>query len=302
MRSCIFTQLFASTTIILASTNGVLAQFGTPTNGGTGAAMGGLQAASNANSLLQATSTTNGFAGFTTSFGSGNVPFGQGNLSLNGNARNGIGTLAGTTTQAGAGTTGIGGTTGGIGGLGGGGLTGGLGGGGLGGLGGGGLGGIGGGGLGGLGGGGLGGGFGGLGGGLGGIGGGRNAFGGGLGGFGGGGFGGTNRLGGGGNQGQSRTTLRTTMKPILEVTPVTSEQRTTNIQSRMSRIRLPERYRDVQVAVQGRKAILTGVVDSEEDVKFIARLLSLEPGIDSVESQLRARVPAAEPVQALPNR
>jgi hypothetical protein len=297
MRSRIFAQLFASSAIVLASTQSLFAQFGQPTTAGTGAAAGGLQAAANANSLLQSTTSTNGFAGFTTSFGSGNVPFGQGNLSLNGNARNGIGTLAGATTQSGVGATGGIGNA--IGGLGGGGLTGGLGGGGLGGLGG-----IGGGGLGGLGGGGLGGlggGLGGFGGGLGGLGGGRNSFGGGLGGLGGGGFGGTNRLGGA-NQGQSKTTLRTTMKPVLVVNPVPATQRTTEIQNRMSRIRLPERYRDVQVTVQGRKAILTGVADSEEDVKFIARLLSLEPGIDSVESQLRAREPASEPVQASPNR
>ncbi len=300
MRTEIYAKLFASMALILVPATPLFAQFG-QTTGGTGAtgaatgAAGGLQAASNANSLLQATNSTNGFTGFTTNFGSGNTPFGTGNLSLNGNAASGVGTLAGSATRTGVGATGAtGATAGGIGGLGGGGLTGGLGGGGLGGLGGGGLGG------GGLGGGGFGGGLGG--GGLGGLGG-RNSFGGGGlggGGFGGGGFGGTNRVGG--NQSQSKTTLRTTMKPVVTVQAVPSAQRTAEIQKRMSRLRLPERYRDVQVSVEGRKAILTGVADSEEDVKFIARLLSLEPGIDSVESRLTARASPSEPVQASPTR
>ncbi len=70
----------------------------------------------------------------------------------------------------------------------------------------------------------------------------------------------------------------------------------------MTRLRLPERYRSVQVTVEGRKAILTGTVDSEEDVQFIARLVSLEPGIDSVESRLTGPVPQAEPILAAPNR
>jgi osmotically-inducible protein OsmY len=133
------------------------------------------------------------------------------------------------------------------------------------------------------------------------LGGGRSSFGGGLGGFGGNSFGGgTNRTGG--NQSQSKNTLRTTMKPIVVVQSVPAAQRTTEIQSRMSRLRLPERYRDVQVTVEGRKAILTGVADSADDVKFIARLLSLEPGIDSVESRLTARASTSEPVQASPTR
>ncbi len=133
----------------MASATSAQAQFPT-TGGGTtggltggtnGVAAGGLGAAANANSLSNAIGTGT-FSGFTQNFGSGNAPFATGNLNLTGNANNGIGTLAGTSTAGRTGATGgiggttgaagFGATTGGFGGLGGGGL-GGLGGGGLGG-------------------------------------------------------------------------------------------------------------------------------------------------------------------------
>lgn len=261
---------------------------------------GGLGAAANANSLLNAVSS-NSFSGFTQNFGSGNTPFSTGASSLN-NSSNGIGSLAGSSFGRAGGTgvgglgggTGVGGATGvgglgggtGIGGFGGGGLTGGIGG-GLGGIGGG-LGGIGGG-LGGIGG-------------RGGLGGGIGGFGGGLGGFGGmnqGGFGG-GRLGGGMNQNQARSAVKMLMKPQVQVTPISSPQRTAQVQGRLSRLRLPEQFRNVQVTIDGRRAIVTGEVNSAADQEFISRLLKLEPGIDAVESRLSLASPPPEMIQATP--
>jgi hypothetical protein len=275
----LFAQFSASTTGTTGTTGGL---------GTTGAVTGGLGAQANANSLSNTIGSST-FTGFTQNFGSGNSPFSTGNLNLSGNGNNGIGTLAGTTTAAGrTGASGVGtlgGTStglGGISGLGGSTFGGGLGGGsgglnsGLGGFGGGLGGGLGG----------LGGGFGGLSGGLGG----RNSF-------------GLNSFGNtrGGNQSQTKSTIRTTIKPIVTIqTPVSSKQRTATIQGRMSRLNLPEKYRAVQVTVQGRKAILTGQVESEADILFIARLLSLEPGIDAVESQLAVLAEKVEPVPVVP--
>jgi hypothetical protein len=286
------------------------AQFGgTGATGGFGGAggangnpiTGGLGAAANANSLLNAVSS-NSFSGFTQNFGSGNTPFSTGASSLN-NSGNGIGSLAGSgfgrtgATGVGGlgGGTGIGGATGGVGGLGGATGVGGFGGGGL-------TGGIGGG-LGGIGGG-----LGGIGGGLGGIGG-RGGLGGGIGGFGGGlgGIGGMNqgglgggRFGGGMNQNQTRSAVKMLLKPQVQVTPLTAPQKTAQVQGRLSRLRLPEQFRNVQVTVDGRKAIVSGQVNSAADLEFISRLLKLEPGIDAVESRLSLASPPAEMIQATP--
>jgi hypothetical protein len=269
-------------------TTGGTGGFGGVTGGQTGATtgggLGGTTSGLATGGLLNQQST---FQGFTQNFGSGNSPFSTGTSSLGGGS-NGIGTLAGGATgtagsQAGrVGQTGLGGIGGSLGGLGGG------------------LGGIGGG-LGGLGGG-----LGGLGGGLGGIGGrggigGLGGFGGGLGGFGNtrGGFQGGQ--GGQGNQ-QGKANIRTTFKPAFDrpTVPVTSED-TKRVQARMERLPLPDKYRNVKVDVVGRTAILTGEVGSEAEARFIARLVSLEPGIDSIDSRLTQRGAPAEPVPAVSN-
>ncbi len=248
------------------ATSGTGATGGT---GGTGAA-GGTTGGQVGGLLNQTTS----FQGFTQNFGSGNAPFAVGTSSLNGN-NNGIGTLSGgatgtaggATAQSRTGQTGLGGIGGGLGGIGGG---------------------------------------------LGGIGGGRGGFGQGgfgQGGFGGGGFG-QNQFGNtgrGSNQTQTRNSIKTVYKPAFEPTantppPVTDVQRSTLIQARMLRLPLPDKYRTVQVAVLGRTAVLTGEVNSEADARFVAKLVSLESGIDSVESRLTIKTASQESAPAVPNR
>ncbi len=288
---------FVAVIILLASSpSNVRAQF--PTAGAAGATGTNGAATSAAGVTAGLLNQTTPFPGFSKSFGSNNGPFALGTTSLTGGA-NTIGSLAGATStaaggvgQAGAGGIGgLGGATGGLGGVGGG-----LGG-GAGGLGGG-LGGIGGG-------------LGGIGGGLGGIGGGRGGFGG-QGGFGGGGFGGggfgQNQFGGNnraGGQQQTRNSIKTVYKPAFEPTEntlpaLTDVQKTTEIQARMLRMPLPEKYRTVQIEVAGRKAILMGEVNSEADARFVARLIGLEAGIDSVESRLTLRSAFRETVPAVP--
>ena len=258
----------------LGGTTGGLGGFGGATGGTTGG-LGGATGATGATGAAGATGTggqvggllnqQSTFQGFTQNFGSGNSPFYGGVTSLSGGT-NGIGTLSGGATGT-AGTQGR--TTGqtGLTGLGGiGGLSGGLGG-GLGGLGG------------------------------------RSGFGqGGLGqgGFGQSGFGNNQR--GGQNQQQSRATIRTTLKPAFDRPPRTETgaanvERGNQITARMDRLPLPDKYRGVKISIVGRTAILNGEVNSEADAKFIARLVSLEPGIDSVDSRLTKRV---EPVEAVP--
>ncbi len=317
LRVSVMTRTWLNVAFVVAlnflNTSSIYSQIGGTTGvGGLGGATGG-QTGGSFGGATGATGTTGGatsglatggllnqqstFQGFTQNFGTGNSPFNTGTSSLSGGT-NGIGTLAGgatgtSGTQAGrTGQTGLGGIGGGLGGIGGG----------LGGIGGG-LGGIGGG-LGGLGG--IGGGFGGRGGGLGGLGGFGGGFGGGLGGFGQGGFGNT-RGGQGGQgqtQGQAKAAIRTTFKPAFDrpTVPAVASQDSTRVQARMDRLPLQDKYRGVKVDVVGRTAILTGEVNSEADVRFIARLISLEPGIDSIDSRLTQRGAPAEPVPAVSNR
>ncbi|MCA9132636.1 MAG: BON domain-containing protein [Planctomycetales bacterium] len=49
---------------------------------------------------------------------------------------------------------------------------------------------------------------------------------------------------------------------------------------------LPSSLDGVQLEMEGRTAIIRGQVASEADVQLAERLLSLEPGIDSVRNEL----------------
>ena len=157
---------------------------------------------------------------------------------------------------------------------------------------------IGGGGLGGFGGGGLGGGLGGFGGGgLGGFGGG--GFGG-RGGFGGGGFGGGGRGGGqfgqqqfgrGNNNNNNQVRMRAPIRATDLAKQIKFSQRAvvvnTVFAARIKKIPTLTVSNVVVVNMAGRKAVLQGTVASDREKNLIARLALLEPGIDSVQNDLR---------------
>jgi len=116
--------------------------------------------------------------------------------------------------------------------------------------------------------------------------------GGGLGGFGGG-LGGLGGLFGGlggalGNQqgGAEKPVLRTRLKSAVEVKPLpdTAVQRSANRVLRLA----PQRsgVRGVNVAMQGRTAILTGTVSSEKDRRMSELMIRLEPGVSRIENRV----------------
>ncbi len=109
------------------------------------------------------------------------------------------------------------------------------------------------------------------------------------GGFGGGFGGGLGGLGGRGAQNmnnQNETRVRATVKIGFDYNSPAPAVRSQAINSRLARIPLPAKYNTVQVAMQGRKAVITGTVPTTADGKVIERLLSLEPGVDGVDNQL----------------
>lgn len=95
-----------------------------------------------------------------------------------------------------------------------------------------------------------------------------------------GGFGGQNM------NNQNETRIRATVKIGFDYDQPIPAARSQAINSRLARIPLPSKYNTVQVAMQGRKAVITGNVPTTADGKLIERLLSLEPGVDGVDNQL----------------
>lgn len=85
---------------------------------------------------------------------------------------------------------------------------------------------------------------------------------------------------------QNETRIRATVKIGFDYDQPIPAARSRAINSRLARIPLPPKYNTVQVAMQGRKAVITGNVPTTADGKMIERLLSLEPGVDGVDNQL----------------
>lgn len=62
-----------------------------------------------------------------------------------------------------------------------------------------------------------------------------------------------------------------------------SELHTQTINATLRRLPLPERLRDVQVVIDGEKAIASGNVGSKDDIDILQQLVLLEPGIYEVD-------------------
>jgi hypothetical protein len=117
-------------------------------------------------------------------------------------------------------------------------------------------------------------------------------FGAGLGGGLGGGFGGgrntRSQFSGGSSQTTGKQPIKATFKPVLDAPPTTTiAARNNQIQSRLERLPLAEKYRGVTVAVAGRTAILSGTTATEADARYVERLVSIEAGIDKIENRIQ---------------
>ena len=138
--------------------------------------------------------------------------------------------------------------------------------------------------------------------------------GGGLGGFGGGGLGGVGGLGGlGGNRsrtgtgtgtaGQSKNKVRAVAKPDIELaSPRTSQSIGASLETRMTKLPLPAKLRNVTVKFEGDVVVLRGQVATESDKKMIERLVKLEPGVNSVLNEVKVLSKPLERIQASPIR
>lgn len=59
------------------------------------------------------------------------------------------------------------------------------------------------------------------------------------------------------------------------------------LQDRLNRSPSKSSFQNIKVLMSGRTAVLQGTVDAEADERLVQRLLILEPGVDSVRSELR---------------
>ena len=113
---------------------------------------------------------------------------------------------------------------------------------------------------------------------------------GGLGGFGGmGGFGGGfSPFGGGfGGQGQqNERTIRTRITSGVDVAPPAPRAVGAIVNRRLASLAGDQRFVGVNVAMDGRTAILTGRVASEADRRMARLLVRLEPGVSRIENRL----------------
>ena len=127
-------------------------------------------------------------------------------------------------------------------------------------------------------------------GGIGGVGGGIGGLGGGIGGLGGGlGAGG---LGGFGNQfapgaaGAGQPAVRVRLRSGIELAPVPPPRVARRLNQQLRRLPVDRRVPGVTVYMDGRTAILTGVVETAKDRRMSELLVKLEPGVSQVDNRL----------------
>ncbi|WP_164103276.1 BON domain-containing protein [Candidatus Laterigemmans baculatus] len=112
---------------------------------------------------------------------------------------------------------------------------------------------------------------------------------GGMGGFGGlGGFGGMNPFGGGqfGGANQQQRTVRTRLSSQVEVEPLPPRTVDATVTRRLATLYGNPRFGSVSLQMDGRTAILTGRVASEEDRRMARLAVMLEPGVSRVDNRL----------------
>jgi hypothetical protein len=112
---------------------------------------------------------------------------------------------------------------------------------------------------------------------------------GGLGGFGGGGFGGLGNLFGNFNTGAGQSTkpaIRTRMRSAINVqaTPPARVQQIATLRFRS--LATQPQLRGIQVSMQGKTAVISGVVSSDRDRRMSELLMRLEPGVQRVDNQV----------------
>ena len=112
---------------------------------------------------------------------------------------------------------------------------------------------------------------------------------GGIGGLGGlGGFGGLNSLFGGGLGGaqSSQPAIRTRLRSAIDAAPIPPQRVQQTARNRIRTLPSSAQLSGVSVTIDGRTAVVTGVVNNERDRRMSELLMRLEPGVSRVENRV----------------
>ena len=91
---------------------------------------------------------------------------------------------------------------------------------------------------------------------------------------------------GGQGAGQGQQAVRTRLRSGIEIQPVAAAAIQTQVRQRLSSLPVGERLNGVEITMEGRTAILTGQVESEQRRRMSELLIRLEPGVSRIDNRL----------------
>jgi len=103
---------------------------------------------------------------------------------------------------------------------------------------------------------------------------------------------------GGGTTGQNPTAIRVTFRAAFDYPQPSSKQLSTSLTRRLAKTPAIQTQTPIRVELQGRTAILRGVVSAEHDRSLAAQMIQLEPGIEAVRNEIEVESPT--PVELTP--
>jgi osmotically-inducible protein OsmY len=96
---------------------------------------------------------------------------------------------------------------------------------------------------------------------------------------------------GGGATGQTATTIRVTFRAAFDYPQRDSRQLSTSLTRRLAKTPAIQTQTPIRVELQGRTAILRGIVSAEHDRSLAAQMIRLEPGIEAVRNEIEIESP-----------
>jgi hypothetical protein len=100
-----------------------------------------------------------------------------------------------------------------------------------------------------------------------------------------------NQQAGGATAGQNTTSIRTSFHPDFNYPQPNSNRLSTSLTRRLAETPAIQPVTPIRVEVQGRTAILQGVVSTEHDRELAEQMIRLEPGIEAVRNEIAVENP-----------
>jgi len=101
---------------------------------------------------------------------------------------------------------------------------------------------------------------------------------------------------------QNRKPIRATIRPEIELTPRTQGEIQSRTASRLTNLPAAKKYPNATASYENGAVVLRGSVATERDKKMMAKLMMLEPGVDSVRNELSVQARSLEQIPAVQSR